>query len=233
MPSSTYFSSFMLMTLTLLQLCSATPVPIAMPADLAADCLPVKPSAAAPVLPASTLPTTNLTFAYVAIGRGVQNYTCTALNTTPVTGLGAIATLYDATSLARTNLPALHLIPGQAVNTPPTAAGYVLPPQYRNLPLLGHHLFLSDATPTFDLNAVGKILYAKRLNGTSAPTNAPKGPAGTGAVDWLQLAAKTTYTSVGLSMVYRVETAGGNPPATCTTTGVISMQYAAEYWFYV
>ena len=58
------------------------------------------------------------------------------------------------------------------------------------------------------------------------------GPAKTGAVDWLQLVAKDGVESVGLQTVYRVVTAGGNPPAVCPSVGVISVQYAAEYWFY-
>jgi hypothetical protein len=41
--------------------------------------------------------------------------------------------------------------------------------------------------------------------------------------------------SVGLGEVYRVESAGGNPPETCSgisSDAVIGVQYSAEYWFY-
>ena len=39
---------------------------------------------------------------YVAIGRGIQNYTCATASSVPV-ALGAVATLFDATSLAYSN----------------------------------------------------------------------------------------------------------------------------------
>jgi hypothetical protein len=210
------------MIVALLQLCTANPVP--MPADLAINCKN-------PVLPASALPSTTLRLAYVAIGRGVQNYTCANTSTTPV-ALGAIANLFDATALARSNIKTLHTIPGLAVNTPAVKGKYVLPQQFRSLPALGNHLFLADGTPTFELTSVRKKLFSKKSADVKAPANAPKGPLGTGAVDWLQLGANPIYTSVGLSLVYRVETAGGNPPTTCTTTGVVTVPYAAEYWFY-
>ena len=76
-------------------------------------------------------------------------------------------------------------------------------------------------------------MFGKKTGDISAPANASAGPAGTGAVDWLQLVPKPApYSpSVGLGAVYRVETAGGKPTA-CTAAGVISVQYSAEYWFF-
>ncbi len=50
-------------------------------------------------------------------------------------------------------------------------------------------------------------------------------------IDFCRLTKKANYTSIGESVVYRVVTAGGNP-LNCTATGVMSVQYAAEYWFY-
>lgn len=236
MPSlQTSVVGFILMALVILQICTASPLPMPEPAVLAADCgpgFPSKPITPAPTLPASALPTTNLTFQYAAIGRGIQNYTCTAVGATPV-ALGAIATLYDATAIALASVSILNTIPGLAVNTPPTAAGYVLPAPYNRLSKLGNHYFLADGTPTFDLTSVKKILFAKKNAFVDAPANAPKGPAGTGAVQWLDLVAKPGYASVQLGEVYRVETAGGNAPTTCASVGVTTVQYAAEYWFYV
>jgi len=64
-----------------------------------------------------------------------------------------------------------------------------------------------------------------------APKNASKGPAKTGAVDWLALVTKEP--SVGIAQVYRVSTAGGVAPATCAgQPSVISIPYAAAYHFY-
>jgi hypothetical protein len=115
-----------------------------------------------------------------------------------------------------------------AVYMPLTA----LPPPIANLAVLGHHYFAADGTPTFDLFSKDKILFGKKNGDIKAPSTANVGPAKTGAVDWLQLIAKPGYESVGLDTVYRVVTAGGSPPTVCPSAGVISVQYAAEYWFY-
>lgn len=220
--SSSFIQSIALLLTTFSQLTSSTPVPEAAVA-LAANC---------PVLPASSLPKPTLKFQYAVIGRGIQNYTCAAVGEATAQ-LGAVATLYDATSIARTSVAMLNTIPGLAVNGPPAANGvYPLPAQFRSLKVIGKHTFIADGTPFFDLTAVNKKLFAAKNDSAVAPANAPKGPLGTGAVPWLQLNAKPTYGSVGLGMVYRVVTAGGNPPTTCSTTGVVTVPYAAEYWFY-
>jgi hypothetical protein len=172
------------------------------------------------------LPASNLTLKYVAIGRGVQNYTCTGFNSTAATD-GAVATLYDATDLARTNLDLLNTLPAQVVNVPVDQAG-----QSQNLPVLGHHFFRADLVPSFVLDN-GDAIYAAKTDDVKPPPDASTGPAGTAAVDWLQLTAKVGYVlpSVGLGQVYRVVTAGGSA-TTCQSAGIISVPYAAEYWFY-
>lgn len=110
-----------------------------------------------------------------------------------------------------------------------------------SFPILGSHYFAADGTPTFDLTAVREILFAKKLATVAAPKSAAAGPAGTGAVDWLALGDNGKGGSVGLGEVYRVETAGGNPPSSCeglmgkddkSKASVVSVQYAALYWFY-
>lgn len=75
-------------------------------------------------------------------------------------------------------------------------------------------------------------MFAAKIGDVPAPTGAESGPSGTGAVDWLSLAAKTGYSSVGLKQVYRVETAGGGPSKPCTAAGFEIVDYAAQYWFY-
>jgi hypothetical protein len=132
---------------------------------------------------ATDLPSTNLTLAYVAIGRGVQNYTCAAPSATPV-AVGAIATLYDATSLARYSEESLHTLPPKLVYLPVPEASFFTSAGI--FPILGHHYFDAAGTPTFDLTAVGKIFYGAKTGDIKAPASADKGPAGTGAVDWLQ-----------------------------------------------
>ncbi|KAE9378119.1 hypothetical protein N431DRAFT_500819 [Stipitochalara longipes BDJ] len=216
----------------------ATASPLSNRAVAAADCKPTsvsKPTGPAPTLPltggATELPTTNLTLQVVAIGRGIQNYTCSAIGAVPVQ-LGAIATLYDATSLAWTNLALLHTIPSIVVTKP-------LPPGYmaqsgQHFDVIGNHFFDSASTPTFILSEASppRAGFMAKTLGVNAPVGASKGPAGTGAVAWLDLNNKPGYVQKNITQVYRVETAGGNNFPNCTSVGVQTVQYAAEYWFY-
>jgi hypothetical protein len=182
----------------------------------------------------TTLPSTDLSLFKVALGRGIQNYSCASVGATPV-AIGAIATLYDATELAECDENNLNSVPAIVVDDEPPSSGttYTLSPPYNTLPALGHHYFAADTTPTFNLTAVSMILYGSKNGDIAAPSSASKGPADTGAVDWLSLLAKVDYDpSIGLGQVYRVETAGGAAPATCPSTDVISVQYSAEYWFF-
>ncbi|KAK0108314.1 hypothetical protein ONS95_003130 [Cadophora gregata] len=200
------------------------------PAAPAPDCpLPGQ----APALPSTgnavELPAPTLALKYVAIGRGVQNYTC-ARATSPPVAIGAIATLYDATFLAYSSTTALHAIPPMAVMIPQPKGSASIKVANSVLEPLGNHYFDASGTPVFDLTAVKKSLFAAKAANTTAPANASKGPGGQGAVDWLYLTSKKGYTSVGLGAVYRVVTAGGK--AVCTQPGPQSVQYAAEYWFY-
>lgn len=212
--------------LSIIQFSSATPVP-------SSDCsLPSRPVSTTPTLPLSgdatelpAAPPAGQSLVVIALGRGVQNYTCVDTTSTPV-ALGAVATLFDGTALATINESAFNALPPKAVYVPLNS------PIFSDLPVLGHHYFIADGTPTFNISAKGDILYAKKTADIKAPSTANAGPAGTGAVDWLTLVAKPGYPSVGLQTVYRVVTAGGNPPTTCPSAGVISVQYSAEYWFY-
>lgn len=83
----------------------------------------------------------------------------------------------------------------------------------------------------FDLFTSGARIFAKVAEQIKAPMEADRGLEQTGAVNWLALTAKDG--SVGLSQVFRVETAGGNPPVNCAgVEGVVSVPYAAAYHFY-
>ncbi|APA11831.1 hypothetical protein SS1G_05337 [Sclerotinia sclerotiorum 1980 UF-70] len=186
-----------------------------------------------PTLPvnggASELPSPSGTLVYAALGRGIQNYTCSAVGATPV-AIGAIASLYDGTQYAScygaSNFNTLtNLAP--YFDLPSTTSA-----QFLELNPLGKHFFDASGTPTFDLYFVNKILYSAKIGDVPAPEDADVGPANTGAVDWLALSAKANYKSVGLSEVFRVETNGGNSINPCTKVGVESVPYAAQYWFY-
>ncbi|KAH6692783.1 hypothetical protein BKA61DRAFT_663117 [Leptodontidium sp. MPI-SDFR-AT-0119] len=192
---------------------------------------------APPVLPSSgnliELPIPSLSLKYIAVGRGVQNYTCITPDAAPV-AIGAIAKLYDATDIAYTSTTLLHMFPPLAVTiTTPHNPSTSLRLYSKILKPLGHHFFDAAGTPIFDLHPAGEILFATKIQSVKAPATASKGPAGTGAVDWLYLGNKTAgYTSIGLRAVYRVVTAGGISPG-CSSAGEShSVDYAAEYWFY-
>ncbi|KAK2134236.1 hypothetical protein NOF04DRAFT_1367406 [Fusarium oxysporum II5] len=195
--------------------------------------MPAKPN---PTLPsnggASELPepSQGVALKHIALGFGIQNYTCADTDTTPKS-VGALAVLYDVT----------HLYPGQSHSSLTQAEWASLPGEVLNtlkVPLdlneneisyLGHHYFNSVGVPTFDLDKACQLLIAKKIDGIKAPDSSPSGPDGTGAVDWLFLG--DAGGSHGISFVYRVLTASGASHE-CKTKGVDSTSYAAMYWFY-
>jgi hypothetical protein len=107
------------------------------------------------------------------------------------------------------------------------------------VPLLaaGHHFFDSTETPNFDLSSQGLYLKGMSFATVAAPpqsTSFGLPISETLPVPWLRLVAKDGGVgSVGLSSVYRVEVAGGEPPATCANAigTTIQVQYSALYAF--
>jgi hypothetical protein len=160
------------------------------------------------------------------LARGTQNYTCLASNTVPIQ-LGAEAVFFDATQLAYNNETVLNKLPSVIVWIP--LWNFF---SFDGIFLLGYYFFDSSGPPIVNLTDVDKILYGTKTGDIKAPLTANKGPLGTGAVDWLQLESKAGYPSIGLSLVYRVETAGGMPPITCEQPGLLTVPYAAIYMFY-
>jgi hypothetical protein len=167
---------------------------------------------------------------HVTIGHGIQNYTCQSNLSAPPVAIGAVATLYDVTPLAFLSSSTSSQIPAIAAQQPLTNS--LVPnaplsiPGLGSFPILGFHFFSSNGTPVFDLNMVGEVLFSKKLADIKAPANASIGIEGTGAVDWLALTA--IGGSVGLQEVFRVDTAGGSPPASCegyVAGDVVSVPY--------
>ncbi|KAK2072296.1 hypothetical protein P8C59_006658 [Phyllachora maydis] len=187
-------------------------------------------------------PSAGLTLKHVAIGRGTQNYTCdtSAPRAAPI-ATGALATLFNASCVAATDPDLLDLLPRVALQFdlssggpgPAAAAGPPLPPS--DLAISGHHYFASATTPFFDLDAAGLRLGTApclKNNSMAAPPGAPPGRHAEPAVAWLKLLARPGATG-RLQEVYRVNTAGGSPPATCAgMPPAFEVQYSAQYWFY-
>jgi len=99
----------------------------------------------------------------------------------------------------------------------------------KSIAYLGRHFFNAAGVPTFDLDKANQLLIAKKIDGIKAPASAPAGPEGTGAVDWLYLG--DAGGSQGVSLVYRVLTAGGASHG-CKAKGTDSTSYTTLYWFY-
>ncbi|KAG0651862.1 hypothetical protein D0Z07_1298 [Hyphodiscus hymeniophilus] len=181
-------------------------------------------------------PTAGLVLKHVAIGRGTQNYSCGANQTAAPVALGALATLYNASCVASTYPTLLAMLPNVALQFNLTTTNQAtLSPS--NLAISGHHYFSNASTPTFNLDTpsldLGFAPCSKNAS-VSAPAGAPVGQdnKGNGAVAWLKLLTIDGATG-GLEEIYRVNTAGGNPPATCAgMPATFEVQYAAEYWFY-
>lgn len=202
----------------------------------ASHALPSQEKSYLPSQPLNGLPApdSSLTLKYVALGLGWQNYTCANESTAPVS-IGANAHLFDATTLLSSRvgstqvatLPSAALTEWYDLGTP-----FVGGAPFDGLPYLGHHFFAGGGIPSFDLSTPGLFLSAEKDADVPAPSGSCPGPLKTGAVDWLYLAYNGSFQDVGLDAVYRVETAGGDPPTTCSTTGLVQIPYGAEYWFY-
>ena len=167
----------------------------------------------------------------ITLGRGIQNYTCEPGSKAPPKAIGAVATLYDASPLLSFLPPSegddlLAFLPSFLVSLNLDAVKVSL------LPVQGHHFFDAKGTPTFNLGKTG-LFKGKKSAGIAAPSDSYKGPfnQGVGAVDWLELCA--VEGSKKLERTYRVETAGGKPPASCEgQPEEIQVEYATQYWFY-
>ncbi|KAM7207628.1 Protein of unknown function (DUF3455) domain containing protein [Naviculisporaceae sp. PSN 640] len=220
---------------------------------------PCKPTPTVPIsgttsnLPA---PPPNAVLKKIAIGHGLQNYTCTSTSQATAAPVGALAVLYDVTPFypgkarglqkaAFDSLPTTTLygqdIPLNMTQDGPdvyTAAAnpWIAPADLElggiKAKFLGHHYFDIDSTPFFDLQTIGLKASVVRNESIPAPPNADKGPMGTGAVAWLQLKDSGKGKSVGIDYVYRVITAGGNPLSCATGKTSFSIPYTTFYWFY-
>ena len=184
---------------------------------------------------------------HIAVGRGTQNYTCDTSNPSlPPKAAGAVAIMYNASCLAAVNPFMLSLVPAAAVAVPTPGKGRALFPAQSMMS--GHHYFSDLTTPTFNLHterANYGITFNKKVANVTAPASNPgdvpnKGPDGSKPVPWLKLQTQTPNGNVqaadnlgGVKEVYRVNTAGGAPPATCVgMKATFEVQYAAEYWFF-
>jgi hypothetical protein len=166
----------------------------------------------------------------------LQNYTCAAGSEAAPAAIGAVALLFDASCVLEFYRNTLDFLPDITLQYSFNySASEML--AYDSPNLLGHHFFGNSTTAQFDLNTKEHSfghLFAKKIASVNAPADAPLGQSGvtTGAVPWLLLQTEAPSTG-NITSVYRIETAGGNPPANCTGKAeTLSVQYAALYAFY-
>ncbi|OAL39058.1 hypothetical protein AYO20_01809 [Fonsecaea nubica] len=192
--------------------------------------------AAMPIAPTPLPSPSGLVLEHVAVGRGVQNYTCANATATPA-AVGAVARFYNASCVAADYPDLLALIPNLALQYPlPSDPSAPLAPS--DLQLSSHHFFSNTTTPVFAFDVpespeLGTV-FAQKEHSSDAPANAVPGVSGTGngAVPWLYLTSRST-TEGDIKAVYRLDTAGGQPPATCADMpAAFSVEYSATYWFY-
>ncbi|EMD70231.1 hypothetical protein GGP41_000367 [Bipolaris sorokiniana] len=180
---------------------------------------------------------------YVVLGIGTQNYTCVNASAVPGT-TGAFATLYDIGTKLNNDRDAKWKI---ATISPLALSMAEWAPQLVDMSLqaqgfqnvAGHHFFADVAgtnTPTFafdQLSAPYPLCQVAKLGAVDAPKTACSGKNGLPAVQWLYLQHKAGIAQGGITTVYRVETAGGNKPATCQgMPPTWEVKYAAQYWVY-
>jgi Protein of unknown function (DUF3455) len=156
----------------------------------------------------------------VVIGRGTQNYTCGDTPTEAPKAAGALADLFDVSCVAALYPDLLARIPSVAVRFNSKDLGVL------SIRPTGIHYFV-ESTPYFKLGDDEEV-YAKKADDTAAPSTAAVGQKGEKAVAWLKL--DVVEGGSGRSReVYRVNTAGGSPPATCEGMGkTFEVEYATE-----
>jgi hypothetical protein len=198
-------------------------------------------------MPQNTLPApTGLKLKYVLLGIGTQNYTCLTGNATAAPDTtGAVAKLYDiGTQLSKDSWAQFKIptISGLALSLSAAPWGgnkmlddYLKQQGYQQW--LGNHFFNGAKAPTFSLTQVKANPFPQAVVAKNAVMDAPKwacgGLTGEGAVKWLQLTDTQKLSQGGVNTVYRMETAGGNPPATCQGKAkTFEVKYAAQYWIF-
>ncbi|OJJ47251.1 hypothetical protein ASPZODRAFT_65245 [Penicilliopsis zonata CBS 506.65] len=183
-------------------------------------------------------PSSGLTLKYATLGRGTQNYTCKASDSSaaPV-AIGASATLFDVSCLISKSpslvdgLPALFSgVSLDAMILYATILGRMASPTSGNL-VIGEHYFTASGSPFFDLRFAGHGDYvrAKSLDSVSSPDTG-KDSTGSYNVPWLLLGS---VDGQGIKEVYRLETSGGAAPTTCQGQDeLVEVEYAAAYFFF-
>lgn len=182
----------------------------------------------------------------------MQNYTCPsgAPSATP-TPFGATARLYNVTCSAALTPDSTRLLPAAVLENGDNCITErdTLFPAGPLAEHTGNHYFADNVTAVFNFHTVVDnyfIIAAKKTaNVTAVKDYTSVGNNNNNPVAWLQLQTLATppppfveekgTVPAAPQQVYRVNVAGGAPPPTCADLpggGVITVPYAAEYWFF-
>ncbi|KAJ8488460.1 hypothetical protein ONZ45_g13946 [Pleurotus djamor] len=169
---------------------------------------------------------------FIAGAIGVQNYTCSDAGT--FTSVGAVAELVDISCLFGTD--AFDVIQDRwfliwsvlPPGTPPLAT-------IGNPEPLGEHFFITNPvtgtglSPKWDFTSHGATRGNRNAFVVGARSGGIPSPSGSANVDWLSLSNVQGRLA---NQVFRVDTKGGQPPASCRPGTSISVKYTSKYWFF-
>jgi len=187
---------------------------------------------------AMTVPT--IAPSFVGLGVGVQNYTCNATSL-KYSSVGAVAELFDMSCL--TNGPLSTTIQNTAFdiwNNAPSSftTQDIIKMLCHDAIVLGQHYFVPNPNPAPGSPALSPkwdfTSDSEKGNAQAFVIGAKVGdlpaPSGTADVDWLQL--KNVEGQLADS-IYRVESKGGQPPASCTAgSPPLTVKYTSQYWLF-
>ncbi|KAF4564706.1 hypothetical protein EYR40_010878 [Pleurotus pulmonarius] len=189
-------------------------------------------------LPSGLAPPTSLP-SYISVAIGVQNYSCADTGT--YTSIGAVAELFDISCLLGTpafdHIEDLAFTIWKALPNKVTADKVIELLHLAKTPtILGQHYFItnpitgSGLSPKWDFTSQGATKGNPNAFVVGARSGGVPAPTGPQDVDWLFL---TGVQGQLADQIYRVDTRGGQPPATCTPgSAPISVKYASKYWLF-
>jgi len=176
---------------------------------------------------------------FVGVAIGTQNYTCGSTGT--YINVGAVAELFDISCLTKSfifaELPDIAFKAWEAA--PPADPPQVVIADLHNISspvILGQHYYVtnpitdSGVDPKWDFTSQGSTKGNANAFVVAAKNTTVNAPTGSQDITWVFLTALTGELA---AEVYRTDTRGGQPPATCTPgSNPITVKYAAKYWGY-
>ncbi|KAL4258841.1 hypothetical protein AB1N83_009673 [Pleurotus pulmonarius] len=230
--------NFTMVSFPLISLLFAASAVIAAPGDTERSC---NIANAKLKLPSNQTALANPSFppAFITVALGIQNYTCTDAGT--FTSVGAVAELFDISCLVGTSSfdtiqNSFFTIWSQVPNNVPASSIVALFGLDRTLTNVGEHYFItnpitgSGLSPKWDFTSRGATSGNRNAFVVGARAGGIPAPTGPQDVDWLQL---TNVQGRLADEVFRVDTRGGQPPASCTPgSPLITVKYTSKYWLF-